>query len=273
MSPIYDFTGPRNTQVPDGSILPQLVNHPDLNVIPQKFEDPINKDTLDVRNNIQAGFFYQDKAILNYFQDLVIPTLDATKKVDVRLAGGDRTILFWKQQYGSESGRIQLPVISINRTAIARDETRFSPAYVPVYNYFADRDGTRMVRLFREWPCNIEYQLSIWAERKRDLEYIAYLIITRFNPLAEWIVEDPQLAGRAQAKFGGFNITTDIDAAADKQAFQRADINITVMGWLPLPTYIITPTVLGKVATLNEDDGTILGTILDIVMVAGNNPG
>lgn len=272
--PVYDFSSYRNPDVPDGTILPQLPNHPDLNVRPQFFEDPMNKDTSDVRNTIQAGFFFQDKAILNYFQDLTIPTLDSTKKVDVRLAGGDRTILFWKQQQSSESGRIQLPVISINRTAIARDETRFSPAYVPVYNHFADQNGSRMVRQFREWPCNIEYQLSIWAERKRDLEYIAYMIITRFNPLAEWIVEDPQIAGRAQAKFGGFNITTDIDAAADKQAYQRADISITVLGWLPLPTSIITPTVLGKVATLNEDDGTILGTILDnVIMEAGNQPG
>ena len=264
MTPVYDFGQPRNSQVPDGVIPPQIPNHPNLNKNPSMMEDPINKNVSEeIRSTVQAGFYYQDKSIKSYFDDLMIPTLDGAKKVDVRLAGGDRTILVWKQDL--DSGRIKLPVVSINRTSISRDEGRFSPPYVPIYSRFQDRDGTRMIRQFREWSCTIEYQLSLWAEKKRDLEYIIYMIITRFNPLAEWVVDDEQLSGRVQAKLNGVTISSDIDAGADKQAYQRADINVSVLGWLPLPTYIITPTVLGKVASINEDDGTILGSTLDVI--------
>lgn len=255
--PVYDFGQPNNNQVPDGVIPPEPPGQPILDQRNEFYEDPINKSSDDVRSILHTGFSTMDEGIYRFFnENLTIQTRDSLKAVSVRLAGGDKTILIWKQDL--ESGRITLPVMSINRTTITRDETRFSPAYVPIYRRFTNKSGNKMMQQCREWPANIEYQLSIWAESKRDLETILFQILTRFNPLAEWVVSDPHLKGRVQAILSNTTINTDIEASADKQPFQRADVGVTVWGWLPPANYKITPTVLGRIGTISEATGVIL---------------
>lgn len=264
MSPVYDFRSP--TGSPGGAAMPQLPNHPDLTKQPDIIQDPINKTNDTVSKTILTpSFSTMDRGILNYFSNIIIPVRDDTKKLEVRLAGGDRSILIWKQDL--ESGRIKLPVMSINRISVTRNENKFSPPYVPVYRKMADSDGTRMILTYREWPCIIEYQLSVWTERRQDLEYATYQILTRFNPMAEWAVDDMYLSGFVQAKLSSTTYSSDVEAQADKQPFHRVDIGVSVEGWLPLPLYRITPTVLGKVGTINEEDGTVLETFTN------NQPG
>ena len=110
-----------------------------------------------------------------------------------------------------------------------------------------------MVQSPREYPVLIDYALALWAERKRDIEYITYQIITRFNPLARWVVEDEWMCGDIHATLESCTDSSDIDIDANQLAKVRYDINITIEGWLPLPGRI-TPTVLGRATSLEDFD-------------------
>ena len=216
--------------------------------------DDLNLATEDAEDILDVAFRTMDRGVKEYFSNIVVPTKDSFKKLEVRVAGGDKTILFWKQDL--ESGRIGLPIMSVNRTGWQFNPGRNTPAEAGSYYYrnFADMDGTRMLLSPREYPVLIDYVLSIWAERKRDIEYIQYQIITRFNPLAEWTVEDEFFRGNMFATFEGATDNSDIDIDANQLAKVRYDLNIKAEGWLPAPTNRIVPTVLGKVNTLDELD-------------------
>jgi hypothetical protein len=144
--------------------------------------------------------------------------------------------------------------MSVQRTGWRFNPERFTP---PMHSYFyrkfADNDGTRMVLSPREYPLLIDYTLAVWAERKRDIEYINYQVVSRFAPLAEWTVEDEFMSGKIIATFEGGNDNSDIDVDANQLAKVRYDLNITIEGWMPLPSRIV-PTVLGKVTDLAEID-------------------
>lgn len=194
-----------------------------------------------------------DRGMKEFFSDISIPTEDNYKPLTVRIAGGDKTILFWKQALST--GRVELPVMSINRTNWQFNPDRTTPAVAGDYAYrrFADRDGIRMILTAREIPYLIDYTLSIWALRKRDMERIIHQILTRFDPLAEWTVEDEFMIGSMFATYEGATDNSDIDVDANQWAHVRYDVNLKAEGWLSRSGRI-TPTVLGKVSSLEEQD-------------------
>lgn len=196
-----------------------------------------------------------DRGVKEFFSDIVVPTKDGVRKMEVRIAGGDKTILFWKQLM-DEDNRIKLPIMSINRTSFGNLNTeRHTPASVGPYFYrhFADNDGTRMVLSPREYSVYIDYTLSVWTERKRDMENILFQIQSRFNPLAEWTVEDEFMIGNIVGKLEGATDNSDLDVDANQLAKVRYDFNVKIEGWMPLPGRIV-PTVLGQVQELAELD-------------------
>lgn len=247
----------------------QVPNQPNLNRVDSKtFDKETNIATDDVNSFLQDGFKTMDRGVKEYFSDIVVPTKDGARPLTVRVAGGDKTILFWKQDL--DSGRIKLPIMSVNRTGWKFNPGKSTPASAGDYFYrrFADKDGTRMVLSPREFPVLLDYTLSIWTERKRDMEYINWQTITRFNPLAEWLVEDEFNKGRMIATWEGGTDNSDIDVDANQLAKVRYDITIVVEGWASLPGRIV-PTVLGKVTTLAEIDtreffGTIKSSVRNI---------
>ena len=80
-----------------------------------------------------------------------------------------------------------------------------------------------------------------------------YQVVSRFNPVAQWGVEDEHMCGDIYATFGGVTDNSDIDIGANELAKVRYDINIQIEGWWPLPGRIV-PTVLGRVTDLSELD-------------------
>ncbi len=210
----------------------------------------------EVKDVLVRGFHSMDRGVKHYFQGIQVPTKDSVRPLDVRIAGGDKTFLQWSQDV--RSGRIKLPVLSINRTAWRFNVQKFSPPYIPMTRRFANADGSRMVLTYRPWPALIDYTLSFWTERKRDMEYIMHQIIIRFNPLAEFRIDDEAgLRGTVQMKLGEMTDNSDIDIGAEELAKVRYDVNITIEGWLPLPEKIL-PTALGRVFSLHEQNGNFL---------------
>lgn len=235
-------------------ISPQLQNQPNLNRVETKTADPINQATEDVDSFMPLLFKQMDRGVKEFFSDITVPTKDGVRKLDVRVAGGDKTILFWKQLM-EEDNRIKLPVMSVNMTGWQLNPERLTPASVGPYFYrsFADRDGSRMGLYPREYSVYISYTLSVWTERKRDMGYIGTQIVTRFNPIAEWTVEDEFMCGNMIATFEGGSDNSDIDVDANTLAKVRYDYNIKVEGWLPLSGRVV-PTVMGQVQELAELD-------------------
>ncbi len=207
------------------------------------------------------GFYTIDKGMKDFFSNIVIPTKDSTKKVEARIAGGDKSVLRWVQDYLKDGGRPKLPVISINRASAAWHAEKFTPAYYPISRSFIDSEGSRVKYTYRPLPYMIEYQISIWAERKRDAEYILYDILSRFSPLAVAEVGDEWIKGPLTIANNGFTDSSDIDAQSTDVPKVRYDISLSAEGWLPVSGEKIVPTVLGRVQTLYEDNGTFLESI------------
>lgn len=260
---VYDFTfsSPQQNRnlSPERNplITPTLPQQPEL----EKKDELLNSDVNlnqpeDIRTILPRGLFSMDAGIKKYFEDIQVPTKDDVRRLTVRVAGGDKTLLQWSQDL--HSGRITLPVMSINRTGWRFNVEKFSPPYINMTRRFINNDGSRMALTYRPWPALIDYTLSVWAERKRDMENIAYQIQTRFNPLAEFRIEDETgLRGYVQLRFGDVTDNSDIDIGAEELAKVRYDFGVTMEGWLPLPEKIL-PTTLGKVVSLHEINGKFL---------------
>ncbi len=111
--------------------------------------------------------------------------------------------------------------------------------------------------MFKPVPFLVEYTLVIWAEHKRDAEFILYQVLTRFNPMAEFRMFDGKLEGNVQLRYGGAQDASDKEAGYDQAAKVRYEVTLTAEAWLPLPEKIV-PTVLGRVSVLREMAGDIL---------------
>jgi len=220
--------------------------------------DLTNRSVADVKSILPPGFKALDEGIKLWLSDILIPSGDGVKDMVVRVAGGDKTFLFWAQDLST--GRIRLPVCSVNRTGWKFNEQKFSPPYIPMDRKFANREGTHVRLAYRPWPALVDYQLSIWTEWKDDADFIQFQIVTRMNPLAEIEIDDGHLRGQVQIKFNGATDSSEIDIGADELAKVRYDIDISCEAWLPLPEKVV-PTVLGKVATLHEDTGNFLEVV------------
>lgn len=264
--PIYDFTFAPKSNRPSGIgavpelaplITPTLPEQPDETKQQDLLATDLNISRQEViKEALEQGFKSMDGGVKHYFENIQVPTADSVRPLTVRVAGGDKTFLYWTQDL--RSGRIKLPVLSVNRTAWRRNEQKFSPPYIPMTRKMATTDGSRIVLTYRPWPCLIDYTLSFWTERKRDMEYIMQQVLIRFNPLAEFKVQDEGgLVGNVQMRLGECTDNSDIDIGAEDLAKVRYDVNITIEGWLPLPEKVL-PTVLGKVTTLHDQNGQFL---------------
>jgi len=261
---IYDFTS-KPKKIQDGVIperVPAISPEPyapdPVERVNEKLYDLTNRQPNDVQSLLVPGFKALDDGIKRWIDGIAVPATDGMKRLTARVAGGDKTLLFWKQDL--KSGRIKLPICSINRTSWRFFEQKYSPAFLPATRGFTDRYGTHVRLTYRPWPALVDYQLSIWAEWKPDIEYIQYQIVTRFDPLAEIDIDDEHLRGRVQIKLNNVTDSSDKETDAENRAEVRYDIDISCEAWLPHPSRIV-PTVLGHVGTLHEFDGTFLDII------------
>lgn len=204
---------------------------------------------------LQPGFRALDDAMKQYWSGIRVPTKDSYRYMRVKVAGGDKSLLLWADDL--KEGRVRLPLAVLDRTGHEFNPEKYSPAYHSMTARYLSTRGDRVAKVYRPVPFLVEYTLTIWAEHKRDAEYILYQVLTRFNPLAEFRMSDGKLEGNVQLRFGGSSDTSDKETGYDQHANVRYEVTTTAEAWLPLPEKIV-PTVLGRVTVLREKLGEIL---------------
>lgn len=197
-----------------------------------------------------------DVGLKNYFSNIMVPSDGGMRStpVPIRIAGGEKATLIWKQgiRDGLKNGSIKLPVMAINRESFDFNVAKFSPPYLPISKRFVDAAGSRVELNYRPYPVNVNYTLSLWAERKRDIEYMLFQIVPRFQgSLAEIHVDAQTITGTVPIKLNTVTDNSDVEAEASSTAKVQYDLSMTAEGWIPLPQKIV-PTVLGHAATFRE---------------------
>jgi len=167
----------------------------------------------------------------------------------VKIAGGDKSLLIWSDDL--KEGRARLPLAAISREGAEFNPEKYSPNILPMALRYLGRRGDLAALIYRPSPWLVNYKIIIWAEHKRDAEYILYQTLTRFNPLAEFKMYDGKLQGNIQLRFTGSTDASDKESGYDQHAKVRYEIGCTAEAWLPLPEKIV-KTVLGKTVSLKE---------------------
>lgn len=268
---IHDFGSPANinpanvkeqVQAPsigihrDGEQVPKENDPLQVDLVPKSekkyqdlFEDPVNINTPEsIATILPKGFYTFDRGIKNYFAGIRVPTNDNLRIMNIRIAGNDKSVLIWMQEL--KRGRVTLPIMSINRTNVEYNEQKFSYPYHAMSTRY-NHDGSKLIKTYRPVPYLINYELSIWAEHKRDAEYATYQILTRFNPLAEFKVQDEYITGNVQLRYQGWSNESDVEIDAETRPNIRYTISCQMEAWLPLPEKVV-PTILGGVSNFKE---------------------
>lgn len=201
------------------------------------------------------GFRSLDDSMKQYWSGMRVPTKDNYRFMRVKIAGGDKSLLIWSDDL--KEGRARLPVAAISREGHQFNPEKFSPAYHAMTARYLSTRYDQAVKVYRPTPWLVDYNLIIWAERKRDAEYILYQTLTRFNPLAEFRMFDGKIEGGVQIRFGGSTDASDKETGFDQYAAVRYEVTMTAEAWLPLPEKVV-KTVLGRVSILQERLGEIL---------------
>ena len=204
---------------------------------------------------LQPGFWSLDSSLKQFWSGIRVPTKDSYRFMRVKISGGDRSLLIWSDDL--KEGRARLPLAAISRESHEFNPEKFSPSYHSMTARYLSSRGDMVAKVFRPVPFLVVYKIIVWAERKRDAEYILFQALTRFNPLAEFKMFDGKIAGNVQLRYGGCSDASDKEAGFDQHANVRYEISITAEAWLPLPEKIV-PTVLGRVNLLKEKVGEIL---------------
>lgn len=205
------------------------------------------------------GFWSLDEAMKNYWSGMRVPDKDSYRLMRVKIAGGDKTVLYWRDDI--DNSRVALPVCSINRLSYEFNKDKYSPAYFSMARRHVGPSLDRVARVRRPVPFLVDYEMIVWAEHKRDAEYILYQIATRFNPMVTFQMSDMHLEGCVTLLFGGHTDASDKEAKHDQAAKVRYEYRMTAEAWLPLPEVVV-PTVLGKVTSYKEQLGDVLLNVI-----------
>lgn len=221
-------------------------------------EDPIDINYVEeIREHFVSGFNLMDKGIKNYFSGIRIPIgkgMEEYRIMPVRIAGADPEALIYADK-NLRGGRLQLPIMSIHRTGETFDPKRYSPPILPIARYL--KNCTKRSELvYRPVPFLIEYSMSIWSEHKSDAEYALYSIISRLNPIGTYYLEEEVLGLSHEVilRPGSSTDESDIESDTNSRAQVKKTVAITMEGWLPNPTKIIS-NILAKPVIIKEGVG------------------
>jgi hypothetical protein len=224
--------------------------------------DPLGTHPDYIEDYLHHGFWFLDEAMKNYWSGMRVPTKDAYRFMRVKVAGGDKSVLVWRDLL--KDGRVKLPVASLNRTSWDYNIDKFSPPHLHMAKRYTSQRLDRVALVRRPVPFLVEYELIVWAEFKRDAEHIAYQILTRFHPLAEFTMFDEHLQGSVQLRYGGSSDASDKEIGHADNAKVRYEFKMTAEAWLPLPEKVV-PTVLGHTTVFKEEGSN------DILLAAMGN--
>ncbi len=202
-----------------------------------------------VEEYLMPGFSALDDAMKYFWSGMRVPTKDAYRLVRIKVAGGDKSVLVWNDELAD--GRAMLPVASINRGGQEFNAEKFSPPYLAIDRRFITRRMDQVALIYRPVPFLVDYTLTAWTASKRDADYILGQVLTRFNPLAEFMMYDEHIYGSVQLRFGGSADASEKEAGFDQRPNTRYEFKMTAEAWLPLPERVV-PTVLGHIGVCRE---------------------
>jgi len=252
--------------LPEGDpVMPQrplvgMENESRTDIFFERMNVDISQEVFEI---LPAGFKTMDRGIKNFFSNWPVPTRSGLRMMQVRLTGGDKPYLTWAQDL--RRGRIFLPVMAIKRESSEFNPNKFSPEGHHMGRRYLGSDNSRVALVYRPVPALLNYTCSVWVEHKVDLETINYQFLRRFNPTAEFLVEDEHLKGSVFLRYEGTTYSSDDEVPPDQRQNKRADYRIIAEGWLPLPEKRV-PTILGHVTSLREGVSTYGGNLLDTVV-------
>lgn len=212
-------------------------------------------DTTEINEFLLQGFRALDEAMKMYWSGMRVPTKDSYRFCRVKVAGGDKSLLIWRDDL--INGRVRLPVMSLVRGKYEWNKDRYSPPIHPMSIRPAIKSGNKLILTYRPTPWLVDYTLDVWTEFKRDVSYIDHQILTRFNQLAVFHMFDGHLQGDVTMHYKGHNEQTSNETAFDEHRLVKHQFSITAEAWLPLPERIV-PAVVGHVFTISDENGSVL---------------
>ena len=213
------------------------------------YGDPLGTQPEFVQEFMMPGFRALDEAMKTYWSGIRIPTKDSYRFMRIKIAGGDKSILIWRDQL--KDGRVKFPVAAISRVSHEFNPYKFSSPVLTMARRYTSSRMDRVALIRRPVPFLVKYTLTVWASYKGEAEYALEQILPRFNPLAEFVMCDQHLWGSVQLHNEGSADTSEKEAGFDQKAKTRLEFSMTAEAWLPLPELIV-PTILGHATTIKE---------------------
>ncbi|MCK9557751.1 MAG: hypothetical protein M0R50_06890 [Candidatus Cloacimonetes bacterium] len=224
--------------------------------------EPLGTQPEYVQEFLMPGFRALDEAMKTYWSGIRIPTKDSYRFMRIKIAGGDKSILIWRDQL--KDGRVKFPVASISRISHEFNPQKFSSPVLAMARRYTSHRMDRVALIRRPVPFLVKYTLTVWASYKGEADYALEQILPRFNPLAEFVMCDQHLRGSVQLRYEGSADASEKEAGFDQKAKTRYEFSMTAEAWLPLPELIV-PTILGHVTSIRE------ATTNDILAVSRGN--
>jgi hypothetical protein len=260
---VHEFASNVFEQVVTSRPVPGPENKPQIDLVPigvaqssdvqggrhNLYGEPLGTQPEFIQEFLMPGFHALDEAMKTYWSGIRIPTKDSYRFIRVKIAGGDKSILIWRDQL--KDGRVKFPVASINRTSHEYNPQKFSTPVLTMARRYTSSRMDRVALIRRPVPFLVKYTLTIWASWKRDADNALEQILTRFNPLADFVMSDHHLQGSVQLRYEGSSDTSEKEAGFDQKAKTRYEFSMTAEAWLPLPELIV-PTILGHVNVVRE---------------------
>ena len=213
------------------------------------YGDKLGTDPTYVEEFLIPGFRSLDEAMKTYWSGIRVPTKDSYRFMRVKVAGGDKSVLIWRDQL--KDGRVKFPVASLNRESYESNPDKFSPPMLYMRRRYTSNRMDRVALVRRPIPFLVKYTLTVWSMWKRDAEYALFQILGRFNPLAEFVMSDDHICGNVQLRFEGSSDASEKEVGFDQQAKTRYEFSMMAEAWLPLPETIV-PTILGQIRVFKE---------------------
>lgn len=202
-----------------------------------------------INEYLMPGFTALDESMKGYWSGIRIPTKDSYRFMRVKVAGGNKGLMAWRDSI--VNGRVRMPVASINRTNHEFNAEKFSPPYHHLYKRYLNSNYDMIATGFRPVPYLVSYELNVIASTKTDIEHAAYQIAVRFNPMAEFFMSDGHMSGAVQLRYSGFRDASDKESGFDDISVIRYDFGMMAEAWIPLPEKIV-PAIVNYISSFKD---------------------
>jgi len=256
--PIYEFDGDLR-QLPDVNMVSPVTGRingiEQLDDVQSKKVDLLGEFTDEysayVREDVPVAFHALERSLKHYFSDIPVPAKDHVRYMQVRISGGKRATLLWNQDL--QEGKAHLPVAAISGGQdFEFNYEKYSMPYFPMGVRYLNSSRSKVAKVFRPMPFLINYTITVLTEHKRDMGYIQSHLLRRFNPYAEFTMDDGRIQGTVQLYYKGAATTTEDEVSYDQDEVISWELRFQADAWLPLPE-LITPTVRGHASIWREE--------------------